>query len=78
MKGRRLEPWANAVVPISAYGTAQDDSVTTFVELPLDTPESAIVPYVDQATSDLFVLFGGYRFPATEHWVGRLVERKLL
>jgi hypothetical protein len=77
LKGRQLEPWANAVVPISAAGTAQDDSVTTFVDLPLDTPESAIAPYVDQATRELFVLFGGYRFPATEHWVRRLVERKL-
>jgi hypothetical protein len=79
LKGRRLEPWAKQVVPISAAGTAQDDTVTTFVELPLDTPESAVAPYVDQATRELFVLFGGYRFPsaAIESWVRRLVERKL-
>jgi hypothetical protein len=79
LKGRRLQPWANPMVPISAYATAQDDSVTTFVELPLDTPESAVAPYVDQATRELFVLFGGYRFPsaAIENWVRRLVERKL-
>jgi hypothetical protein len=79
LKGRRLEPWANPAVPISATGTAQDDTVTTFVELLLDTPESAVAPYVDQATRELFALFGGYRFPsaAIEHWVRRLVERKL-
>ena len=79
LKGRQLEPWANSVVPISAFGTAQDDTVTTFVELPLDTPESAVAPYVDQATRDLFVLFGGYRFPsaAIENWVRRLAERRL-
>jgi hypothetical protein len=79
LKDRRLEPWANSVVPINAYGTAQDDTVTTFIELPLDTPGSAVAPYVDQATRELFVLFGGYRFPsaAIENWVGRLVERKL-
>ena len=79
LKGRQLEPWANSVVPISAFGTAQDDTVTTFVELPLDTPESAVAPYVDQATRDLFVLFGGYRFPsaAIEDWVRRLAERRL-
>ena len=67
------------MVPISAHATAQDDSVTTFVELPLDAPESAVAPYVDQATRELFVLFGGYRFPsaAIENWVRRLVERKL-
>jgi hypothetical protein len=79
LKGRQLEPWASSAVPISARGTAQDDAVTTFVELPLDTPESAVAPYVDQATRELFVLFGGYSFPstATENWVRRLIERKL-
>jgi hypothetical protein len=79
LKGRQLEPWANPVIPISSHGTAQDDTVTTFVELTLDTPESAVAPYVDQATRELFVLFGGYSFPTatTEHWVRRLVERKL-
>jgi hypothetical protein len=80
LKGRRLEPWANPFAPTSATGTAQDETVTTFVDLLLDTPASAVAPYVDQATRDLFVLFGGYRFPsaAMEHWVRRLVERKLL
>jgi len=53
--------------------------VTSFVELPLGTPESAVAPYVDQATRELFVLFGGYRYPsaAIEEWVRRIVERKL-
>jgi hypothetical protein len=79
LKGRQLEPWANPGVHISAYGTAQDDTVTTFIELPLDRPESAVAPYVDEATRELFVLFGGYRFPSTaiEDWVRRLVERRL-
>jgi hypothetical protein len=79
LRGRQLEPWANPFVSISAYGVAQDDTVTTFIELPLGTPESAVAPYVDQATCELFVLFGGYRFPgaAIEHWVRRIVERKL-
>jgi len=79
LKGRQLEPWANPGVTINAYGTAQDDTVTTFVELPLDTPGSAVAPHVDEATRELFVLFGGYQFPsaAIENWVRRLVERRL-
>jgi hypothetical protein len=54
--------------------------MTTFVELSLDTPASAIAPYVELAVRDLFVLFGGYSLPsaAIENWVSRLVERKLV
>ena len=80
LKGRRLEPWSNPYVAISSFDIAHDDEVTTFVELSLDTPPSAIGPFVEQAVRDLFVLFGGYRMPsaAIEEWVRRLVERKLI
>jgi hypothetical protein len=79
LKGRELKTWANPSVLISAYEAAHDDEVTTYVELSLDTPVTAISPSVEQAVQDLFVLFGGYRLPsnAIEHWVQRLVERKL-
>jgi len=79
LKGRDLHPWANPLTTISALDVAHDDEVTTFVEMPLDTPPSAIAPYVDEATKPLFVLFGGYRLPsaATEHWVRRLIERRM-
>jgi hypothetical protein len=78
LKGRQLEPWAN-FAPISANDVAHDNEVTTYVECSLDTPASAIAPLVDRATQDLFVLFGGHRFPAQsiEIWVQRLLERKL-
>ena len=81
LKGRKLEPWANSgVIPISAFEAAHDDEVTTYIETSLDTPTSAIAPLVDQATQDLFVLFGGFRFPvqSTENWVQKLLERKVL
>jgi hypothetical protein len=47
--------------------------------MPLITPVSAIAPYVEQALRPLFALLGGYVFPgsAIEHWVQRLLERKL-
>jgi hypothetical protein len=79
LQGRELRPWANPMISISAVDVAHDHEVTTFVELSLDTPISAIAPYVDAATQELFVLFGGYRlpFPAVEDWVRRLIERRL-
>jgi hypothetical protein len=78
LAGRDLTPWANPGVSINA-GKAHDDEVTTFIELSLDTPASAIAPLVDQATRDLFVIFDGYLLPRTaiEEWVRRLIERRL-
>jgi hypothetical protein len=48
-------------------------------ELSLDTPASALAPFVAQATQDLFALFNGYIMPSevVEEWVRRLVERRL-
>jgi hypothetical protein len=76
LRGRRLEPWANPVVPINAFGESHEDAITTFVELSLD---SAIGPFVDAAVRGLFVVFGGYRLPleTIEHWVQRLIQRQL-
>lgn len=79
LRGRALITWANPAVTVTSFGVSHDDEVTTFIELSLDTPAAAIAPYVDQAVQGLFVLFGGYRIPleAIEHWVRRLVERRL-
>jgi hypothetical protein len=80
LSGRHLESWANPMVSIQNYGhSAHDAAVDTFVEVPAGTPVSAIAPYVEQATRDLFLIFGGYTIPsaAIEHWAQRLVERKL-
>jgi hypothetical protein len=79
LKGRKLHPWANPVIPLSAFDPAHDDQVTTYVEAPASTPLSSITPLVDQATQELFVLFGGYRFPlqSTDNWVQKLLQRKL-
>jgi Putative DNA-binding domain len=79
LKGRRLDSWSNPIVYVPGGGTAEDDAVTTFVEVPLDTPASAIAAFVDDATRDLFVLFDGTRLPAStvEEWTRRLIERRL-
>jgi hypothetical protein len=79
LKGRELVAWANPGVYFSTTGRAHDDAVTTYVEVPVDTPMSAISPAVEQALEGVFILFGGYRMPSKtiEHWVQRLIERKL-
>ena len=77
--GRVLASWANPMVLISDGHSAYDSEAETFVEVPAGTPISAIAPYVEQATSDLFLRFDGYTLPneAIEEWVRRLIERKL-
>ena len=79
LHGRELASWARPMVTITEGHTAHDDSVDTFVEVPLDTPISAIAPYVEEATRDLFVIFDGYSIASQtiEHWAQRLTERRL-
>jgi hypothetical protein len=79
LKGRMLVSWANPLVAVLPGFFATDNDVETFVEVPATTSVSAIAPYVEEATRDLFLAFGGYTFPpeAIENWVKRLIERKL-
>lgn len=80
LNGRRLDPWAYPLeTAFIGGGTAHDDQVETFVELPLDTPSSAIAPFVDEATRRLVALFDGYRMAPEEieRWVHQLLERSL-
>ena len=74
-----LVSWANPLAAVLPGFFAADDDVETFVEVPGSTSVSAIAPYVEEATRELFLAFGGYTFPpeAIEHWVERLIERKL-
>lgn len=79
LKGRTLESWANPLAYVSPHGEASDDVATSFIQLPLDTPVSAIAPAVEQLVRPLFVLFDGFEMPkpSIEQWVQRLVERRL-
>jgi hypothetical protein len=79
LSGRALESWANPLASVHPGFTAHDDEVESFVEVPNSTPLSAIGPYVEEGTRELFLVFDGYRFPtdAVEHWVRRLIERRL-
>ncbi len=79
LRGRTLSNWANPMIGLIEGRTARDDTVRTFVEVPAATPHSALAPYVDAALKDLFLAFDGFELPtvATEHWVQRLIERRL-
>jgi hypothetical protein len=78
LSGRQLIRWSDPFSTLPG-GTAFDDTVTTFTELLSDTPLSAISPFVEQATRDLFLIFNGVTIPpeTTEDWVRRLIERRL-
>jgi hypothetical protein len=79
LNGRGLASWANPLANITSGHRAVDSTAQTYIEVPGDTALSAIGPFVDQATHDLFITFRGYRLPysAIEHWVQRLLERRL-
>lgn len=80
LSGRATSTWANPLRMIGLEGlTAVDDSAQAYVEVPLDTPHSALAPYVEQAILPLFATFNGYS-PSQkliESSVKTLVERKL-
>lgn len=59
LKGRRLSTWANPSRMIASRDPAYQDALRSSVMVPLDTPQSAIAPYVEAAIRPLFALFGG-------------------
>jgi hypothetical protein len=79
LTGRTLESWANPMVMILPGFVAHDDEVETFVDVPAGTPLSALAPYVEEATRELFLVFDGHSLPpqVVETWVRRLIERNL-
>jgi hypothetical protein len=78
LHGRLLMPWANPRAHVPRNHVAHDDTVDTFVDVPLDTAVSAIAPYVEEATRDLFIAFNGYTLPRQdiEYWVDAVLKRQ--
>ncbi|WP_262032130.1 RNA-binding domain-containing protein [Microvirga sp. Mcv34] len=76
LSGRELEAWAGNTY-FSEGRVAHQDTAEGYVEVPLDTPVSAIAPYVRQATANLFSAFDGFEFPirSVEQWVTKLLTR---
>jgi hypothetical protein len=79
LKGRRLDSWANPIIYVPGGGPAQEDEITSFIEVPITTAFSALAPLVEAATRNLFVTFDGTRLSsdAYDEHTRRLVERRL-
>jgi hypothetical protein len=77
LRGRQLSPWVDPLSTLGG-GVAHDDEVETHVTFGLDTPATALAPYVNRATERLFALFDGARIPpqAIEDVVRLVLERR--
>jgi hypothetical protein len=62
LAGRLLTSWSNNRIGYTSHAAAQQAEVTSFVTLPLETPQSGIALHVVTAVRPLFQLFGGQEF----------------
>jgi hypothetical protein len=79
LKGRQLTSWANPERYISPTRSAYQDEVISFLDVPLETPLSALSEYVHKATQPVFEVFDGFALSrdVTEDLTRRLIERRL-
>lgn len=78
LRGRKLCSWAHPGRYISRHGVAFQDEVTSFVYIPLETPDSAIAPYVSKVINQLFEVFEGFNLSmgVIEELIQKLIERR--
>lgn len=81
LNDRKLSSWANSFRSFGSHGSGQSHSsaIDSFVSVPVDTPHSALAPYVSTAVAPLFALFDGYS-PSqeiVETCVRKMIERKM-
>jgi hypothetical protein len=80
LNGRSLRPWVNASRSTGTSGSrSRSASADSYVQIPLETPYSALAPYVAKAVAPLFALFDGYAPSAelVETSTRKLIERKM-
>jgi hypothetical protein len=79
LRGRRLISRVHPGRDIFPEPSAYQDEVLTFVDVPLDTPPSALGNFVNQAVQPLFQVFDGLvlRRDVVEDLTRRLIERRL-
>jgi hypothetical protein len=80
LRGRKLTSWERPereIFPEEPF--AYQDEVLAFVNVPLDTPLSALSNFVDQAVQPLFQVFDGFVLDpnVVEDLTRRLIERRL-
>lgn len=79
LRGRELGSWIQPGRYISPGRHAYQDEVTVFVNVPLETPLSALSEYVNQVVQPLYEVFDGFSLDkgVVEDLTRRLVERRL-
>jgi hypothetical protein len=79
LQGRQLTSWTRPEHYISPGCSAYQDAVLAFVNVPLDTPLSALSNFVNQAIQPLFEVFDGFVLSpdVVEDLTRRLIERRL-
>ncbi len=78
LQGRELVSWANPNRNIWPGRTAYQDEVVSSVQIPLDTPLSALSEFVFQITEPLLQVFDGFTIskPVVEDLTNKLIQRK--
>lgn len=79
LSGRELSSWAQPGSYISPGRKAYQDDVIAYVNVPLDTPLSALGEYVNQVIQPLLEVFDGFFLgkEEVEDFTRRLIERRL-
>lgn len=79
LHGRELVSWADIGRHMISGRKAYQDEVLTFVNVPLETPLSALSDFVNQSVQPLFEVFDGFTLnrDVIEDLTRRLIERKL-
>ena len=79
LRGRELVSWAQPLRSIPPGRHAYQDDITVFVNVPLETPLSALSNYVNQVVRPLYETFDGFSLheEVIEDITRQLVERRL-
>jgi len=79
LRGRKLVSWADPGRYISPGRSAYQDEVYVQINVPLDTPLSAVGEFVNRAVQPLFEIFDGFVLSkqVVEDLTRRLIERRL-
>lgn len=75
LRGRRLASWVDSWSYMSPAGTAYQDEVVSAVDLPIETPDSALFQYVYEALKPLYEVFDGSK--VSVETVEGMVEKAL-
>lgn len=78
LQERHLTSWIEPMRSISPRGPAYQDEVIAFVEVPLETPLSALGEFVNQAVKPLFEIFDGFVLSkdVVEDLTRRVIEKR--